>query len=56
MGYEKYGTIDFARLYAKEAFYKLADGLSICSWAKEVAYEYYLSGVKTLEEVMARFV
>lgn len=27
-------------------------GLGICAWTKEVNYEYYLEGIKILEETM----
>ncbi|WDV46451.1 phosphotransferase [Clostridiaceae bacterium M8S5] len=53
-GYEKYGQINIDKLYEKKDFYTLYKGLEICSWAKDNAYDYYLNGVKLLEDVIIK--
>lgn len=54
-GYEQYNKILIARLTRKKDMYYLFEGLLICAWAKEVAYDYYLSGVKQLEHTMVKY-
>ena len=54
-GYEEFGVINLDKLILKKDFYNLRRGLGICAWAKEVDYEYYLEGIKILEETMNRF-
>lgn len=53
-GYEEFGSIDHSKLDLKRDFYNLHMGLGICAWAKEVNYEYYLEGMKILEETVNR--
>ena len=55
LGYEKFGVINKDKLNSKKDFYNLHKGLGICAWAKEVDYEYYLEGIKILEETMNKF-
>lgn len=55
LGYEEYGYIHLDMLYKKKNFYNLYEGLEICSWAKEVAYDYYLKGIEILEDTMVNF-
>lgn len=52
LGYEEYEDIDLSKLSLKKNFYNLHRGLGICAWAKEVDYDYYLEGIKLLEETM----
>lgn len=52
LGYEQFGDINLERLNLKKDLYNLRKGLGICSWAKDVAYDYYLEGIKILEETM----
>lgn len=54
LGYEEFGVINLEVLNSKKDLYNLRKGLGICSWAKEVAYDYYLEGIKILEETMNR--
>lgn len=54
-GYEEYGNINLGKLNLKKDFYNLYKGLGICAWAKEVAYDYYLEGIRVLEDTMANF-
>lgn len=53
-GYEEFGRINLSKLDLKRDFYNLHMGLGICAWAKEVNYEYYLEGIKILEETVNR--
>lgn len=53
-GYEEFGRINLSKLDLKRDFYNLHMGLGICAWAKEVNYEYYLEGMKILEETVNR--
>lgn len=53
-GYEQYGKIDMEKLEEKKQFYNLSIGLGICSWAKDVAYDYYLEGINMLKETLER--
>lgn len=55
-GYEEFGSINLSKLSLKRDFYNLHIGLGICAWAKEVDYDYYLEGIKILEETMNRFI
>lgn len=55
LGYEEYEDIDLSKLSLKKDFYNLHRGLGICAWAKDVDYNYYLEGVRLLEETMNRF-
>ena len=48
-------VINKDKLNLKKDFYNLRKGLGICAWAKEVDYEYYLEGIKILEETMNKF-
>lgn len=50
--YEEFGSISLRKLSLKKDFYNLYMGLGICSWAKRKDYEYYLKGMKILEETM----
>lgn len=52
LGYEEFGDIDCGKLSLKKDFYNLHKGLEICSWSKEVDYNYYVKGVKLLEDTM----
>lgn len=54
-GYEQYGNINLYKLSFKKDFYYLYRGLSICAWAKASAYDYYLEGIKILEDTMTKF-
>lgn len=54
LGYEEFGFINLERLNSKKDLYSLRKGLGICSWAKDVSYDYYLQGIKILEETMNR--
>lgn len=53
-GYEQFGNISLSKLSLKKDFYNLHMGLGICAWAKRKDYEYYLKGIKILEETMNR--
>jgi tRNA A-37 threonylcarbamoyl transferase component Bud32 len=53
-GYEEFGSINLSRLNLKRDFYNLHMGLGICGWAKEVDYEYYVEGIRILEETVHR--
>ncbi|WP_406242547.1 aminoglycoside phosphotransferase family protein [Tissierella carlieri] len=53
-GYEEFVRINLSKLDLKRDFYNLHMGLGICAWAKEVNYEYYLEGIKILEETVNR--
>lgn len=55
LGYEQYGNINQYNLSLKKDFYNLCKGLGICTWAKAIAYDYYLEGIKILEDTMAKF-
>lgn len=52
LGYERFGDLNLKRLKSKKDLYNLSKGLMICSWSKDVAYDYYLEGIKILEETM----
>lgn len=54
-GYGEFDNISLSKLSLKKDFYNLHMGLEICcAWAKGVDYEYYLKGIKILEETMNR--
>lgn len=54
-GYEKYRLINQDSLLKKKDFYMLFEGLLICSWAKNVAYDYYLEGVNNLKTTLKKY-
>jgi aminoglycoside phosphotransferase (APT) family kinase protein len=51
-GYEKIRKIDEDALNRKKCFYRLYDALKICSWSRDIAYDYYLKSFNRIKKIV----
>lgn len=51
-GYESIRIIDEEALDRKKSFYRLYDALKICSWSRDIAYDYYLEGFNMIQKII----
>lgn len=52
IGYEGIRIIDEEALERKKNFYRLYDALKICSWSRDIAYDYYLEGFNMIKKII----
>ncbi|MGM0380133.1 MAG: aminoglycoside phosphotransferase family protein [Bacillota bacterium] len=51
-GYEQIRKIDENALGRKKCFYRLYDALKICSWSRDIAYDYYLKSFNRIKKIV----